>query len=334
MKPKVSIIVPVYNVEEYLAKCLKSICLQTLKEIEIIVVNDGTKDNSQLIIDDFIKKDKRIKCIKKENGGLSSARNAGLKISNGDYIGFVDSDDWIEPRMFEELYNNMEKYKVDLVACGYKLIFPDRERIEEGINDEVFSLKEIGLENFLLNKQASISVVAWNKLYRKEIIVENNLKFEPNNEIFSEDILFTLSYSLFCEKICCIKQPLYNYLIRKGSIMNSPKFETPKKLVKLVSKFNHLVTKSGKENEVGIFTKVIMLDMATRSLYSVRASTNSLRKVLKELDINPIYREYLWKLLKSNIDDKYKIKAILCLLKPYWLSAITIRMLFSVKYKN
>ena len=115
---KVSIIVPVYNVEKYLDKCLKSLVNQTLKDIEIIVVNDGTKDNSQKIVDKYVKKyPKLVKSYIKENGGLSSARNYGLKYVNGEFISFIDSDDWVRKDMFEKMYQKAKKEDLDIVIC-------------------------------------------------------------------------------------------------------------------------------------------------------------------------------------------------------------------------
>jgi glycosyltransferase involved in cell wall biosynthesis len=115
---KVSVIIPVYNVEKYIKKSLESVMNQTLKEIEIICVNDGTKDNSRKIIEEYAQKDERIKIIDKENGGLSSARNAGMEIARGEYLGFVDSDDWIEETMYEKLYEKAKADESQMVICA------------------------------------------------------------------------------------------------------------------------------------------------------------------------------------------------------------------------
>ena len=126
--PKVSVIVPVYNVEKYLSKCLDSLVNQTLKDIEIIVVNDGTKDNSQSIIDKYTKKySKKIKSYIKENGGLSSARNYGLKYAKGEYISFIDSDDYVDLQMFEKMYNEAINHKFDIVVCDTINVYEDKE---------------------------------------------------------------------------------------------------------------------------------------------------------------------------------------------------------------
>ena len=121
MNPQISVIVPIYNVEKYLAKCIDSIINQTLTNIEIILVNDGSTDNSRKIIDKYDKKDSRIKVIHKKNGGQGSARNAGLDIAKGEYIGFVDSDDWIDSNMYENLYNAAISNNADIVVCNRKV---------------------------------------------------------------------------------------------------------------------------------------------------------------------------------------------------------------------
>ena len=118
-KPLISVIVPVYNVEQYLPKCIDSILAQTYENLEIILVEDGTKDSSGVICDEYAAKDARIRVIHKENGGLSSARNAGMEIARGEYFGFVDSDDWIEPEMYENLMALAQKYDADVFVKGY-----------------------------------------------------------------------------------------------------------------------------------------------------------------------------------------------------------------------
>ena len=121
----ISIIVPAYNIEKFVERCLESISAQTYQDLEIIVVDDGSTDSTAEVIDQYRKKDDRVIAIHKQNGGVSTARSAGLAIATGEYIGFVDGDDYIEPQMFERLLTNMRKYGADISHCGYKMIFPD-----------------------------------------------------------------------------------------------------------------------------------------------------------------------------------------------------------------
>ena len=124
--PQISVIVPIYNTEKYIHKCINSILGQSFRDIEIILVNDGSEDNCGQIVNEYQKADARIKVIHKENGGLWSARNAGLDIATGKYISFIDSDDWVKREMLEEMYNKAEEHQADLVVCNYNKVYADR----------------------------------------------------------------------------------------------------------------------------------------------------------------------------------------------------------------
>ncbi len=213
-KYKVSVIVPVYNVDKYIDKCLKSLVMQTLQEIEIIVVNDGSPDNSQKIIDKYAKKyPEKIKSYITENGGVGSARNFGLTKATGEYIGYVDSDDFVEINMFEELYNKAKKDDLDIVICGSYNVDEKTEKKQEDIDKRVF-------EDPYLNAFFGRPAV-WNKLYKKSVI--NNIKFRTRK--WYEDLDYTLKALSNANKIGYVDKPLYNYLIRPGSIMNNNNLE-------------------------------------------------------------------------------------------------------------
>ena len=137
---KISIIVPIYNIEKYLPRCLDSILAQTYKNLEVILVDDGSVDNSGMIADKYARNDQRINVIHQVNKGVSAARNAGLDLATGDYIGFVDGDDYIEKDMYERLLFNAIKYKADISHCGYQMVFPNRV-------DYYYDTKEIRIQN-------------------------------------------------------------------------------------------------------------------------------------------------------------------------------------------
>lgn len=224
----VSIVVPVYNVHEYLERCLDSICSQTLNDIEIILVNDGSIDNCGEICNTYARKDRRIKVIHKSNGGLSSARNAGLDISTGDYVGFIDADDWIEETMFYDMYKNAEINKSDLVVCNYQSVFSNRnvEPSKTDIKDELtINLKEISYSRYILDYYLRFKhgYCVWNKLYKRDIIEKYNLRFQPNNEIYAEDVLFNLYYLCHINRISTVPKVLVNYFQREGSLSSFPK---------------------------------------------------------------------------------------------------------------
>lgn len=218
MNFKISIIVPVYKVEKYLNKCIDSILNQSYKNIEVILVDDGSPDNCGKICDEYLLKDNRIRVIHKENGGLSSARNAGLDIATGDYIGFVDSDDWIEPKMYETLIENVIKYNAQISVGGVV------DLLEEG--NKYTSIKSTFDGNIkiqCLNKEDAMkkfflgSWSAWDKIYKRE--VHEKIRF-PEGEI-NEDEAIAMQILDNCEKIVYTNEVFYNYIKRSDSITTS-----------------------------------------------------------------------------------------------------------------
>ena len=209
---KVSIIVPVYNVEAYLTKCLDSLVNQSLKDIEIIVVNDGSPDNSQKIINKYTQKYACVKGYIKENGGLSDARNYGLKKAHGEYILFVDSDDYIERQMVEKMYHHAIKNKLDVVVCDTINVYPDGH--EQVIKSNV-DYADNNLENYLISPP-----MACIRLFKKDIF--NKLAFKKG--IFYEDLELTPKVVNITKKVGFLDEPLYYYLQRSGSIMKQKAF--------------------------------------------------------------------------------------------------------------
>ena len=208
-KYKVSVIIPVYGVEKYIGKCLDSLVNQTLKDIEIIVVNDGTKDNSQKIIDKYAKKYKNIKALIKENGGQGSARNYGLEHAVGEYIGYVDGDDYVEYDMYEKLYNKAKENDLDVVICGNYNVSED---YKNKTIDLEFTKFDDNFINALLGKKA-----VWNKIYKRNIIGKTAFR----SKVWYEDFDFSIKVLTNAKKIDYVNEPLYDYLLRKGSTMNN-----------------------------------------------------------------------------------------------------------------
>ncbi len=218
---KVSIIVPVYNIEKYLCQCLESLVNQTLNEIEIICVNDGSTDGSSAILDEYASKDDRIKIINKENAGLGAARNTGMLEVKGEYIGFVDSDDYVDTTMYEKLYNNAKNYDSDMVMCTIGVIngdndetksksYYDLECLDEKFNEGYFNYKDTNCTLFL-------AVNAYNKIYKSDYIRRIEAKF-PEGLIFEDNPFFYQTY-LNADKISLVREPLYFHRVnREGSI--------------------------------------------------------------------------------------------------------------------
>lgn len=206
--PKVSVIVPIYNVEKYLEKCINSLLSQTLEDIQIILVNDGSKDNSGNIAKECEKNNKdRVIYVEKENGGLSDARNYGLKYATGDFVAFLDSDDYIEKNAYEEMYNKAIEENADYVECDFIWEFPNKIRV-----DKQYPYK---------NKKEMLSfvrVVAWNKLIKRQLITDNNLEFPKG--LRYEDVEFTYKLIPFVNKFAYVDKPFIHYVQREGSIAN------------------------------------------------------------------------------------------------------------------
>lgn len=215
----ISIIVPVYNIENYINKCIDSIINQTYKDIEIILVDDGSTDRSGNVCDDYEKKDKRIKVIHKTNGGLSDARNAGIDVAQGDFLGFIDGDDYIHPQMFEILLDIITKSNSDIAICSYEKVEEYKSVNDIEINKSEY--KEIIIQDkelySLVTNLRTEDVVAWNKLYRKNIF--ENLRY--NKDRLHED-QWLIPYIVHkCKKIVKVETKLYYYVERVGSITKS-----------------------------------------------------------------------------------------------------------------
>ena len=237
-EPKVSIIVPVYNVGEYFERCLSSLTSQTLKEIEIILVDDGSKGETPALCDKAALEDSRIKVIHKENEGAGKARNAGLKIAKGKYIGFVDSDDYVDLKMYEILYEKAEKYSSDFVISGVTYVNGNMFK-EDGNTDkrtyfnedtniegkEALTELRLGILGSLPGEKedSKYGTSVWKNLFKREIIVNNGLYFESEREMLSEDALFLLDYIPCIKKATGIENALYNYVRNEGSISKSYK---------------------------------------------------------------------------------------------------------------
>lgn len=213
----ISIVVPIYNVEQYLDKCIESILKQTYENIEIILVNDGSTDNSANICNKYEKKDTRIKVIHKKNGGLSDARNIGINNAKGKYIIFIDSDDWIDINMVKNLYSISLKYNADIVQGEYIEAYKEDDIIKNNMNkEEIICNSDQMLESLYGDKYVK-SVVVWNKIYKKDLF--ENIRF-PKGKLNEDE--FT-TYKIFHKAKVIVDTDItvYYYRQREGSIMRS-----------------------------------------------------------------------------------------------------------------
>lgn len=216
----ISVIVPIYNAEKFLPKCLDSIKNQTYKDLEIILVNDGSSDGSGLICEKYSNGDKRFIVIHKSNGGVSSARNTALKIAKGKYIGFVDPDDWIEPNMFEKLYNLMNDNQVDMSICGYSKETNAGIILSNSIDKEIKKFNQKQAINEIIDN-SSIKGYLWNKLFKADKILNEHKLYFDEKIHFCEDLLFCCQYLLKSESAVFDNTKYYHYIIHEKSVSQS-----------------------------------------------------------------------------------------------------------------
>lgn len=278
--PKVSVIVPVYNVEKYISKCLDSLVNQTIKDIEIIVVNDGSKDKSEYIIKEYEKKYKNIIYLKKENGGLSSARNFGLIHSKGEYVAFLDSDDYVDKTIYQKMYEKAKQTNSDYVECDFYWEYPDYKK--EDIGYRYKNKKEMF---------EKARVVAWNKLIRRDIIIKNNLEFPVG--LYYEDVEFFYKLLPYINKFSFVEEALIYYVQRESSIVNKQDSRTGHIFKVLDNVINYY-------KEKGIYEEY---KQEIEYTYTRLLLCSSLKRMIKIKDKNT--RELLIKKTWENLNTKF-----------------------------
>ncbi|PET44652.1 hypothetical protein CN514_21660, partial [Bacillus sp. AFS001701] len=306
---KISVIVAAFNIEDYIGNCLKSIISQTYKNLEIIVVNDGSTDKTIDIINFYAKNDKRIVVIDKPNGGLSSARNAGLDLVTGDFIGFIDGDDYINEEMYEKLYNLYKETHCDIAVCGHIRKYSNRE-VFTNTKKTIHYNTEEALEELIGSK--SLFDYAWDKLYKKELF--DNIRY-PIGKIY-EDVFTTYKLFLKSNKIVSVDEPLYYYIQRDGSTLrkgfNNKQFDQLDAIEEINSFFS--------EKNIMTYDKVLearILNIKCRMLFDICAGNatkgtslheNTAKKLTKDIIKKPIN-----KLLNKNITFFSKLIILLSL---------------------
>lgn len=219
MNPKVSVIVPTYNVELYIEKCLDTIINQTLEDIEIIVINDGSTDRTEQIVNKFAKKDNRVKLVNQINCGVSSARNNGLNLAKGDYIVFIDPDDYIDKDMLKKMYLMAQEFKCEVIQCNYTI---NNQGVYKEVNHNIKENKL--LQDYEIVKyikmgliDGSLTTYVWDKMYKRSFLQQNNLKFREDLSMF-EDWHFIMDTVCYLNKFVLISENLYYYRIVKNSL--------------------------------------------------------------------------------------------------------------------
>lgn len=316
-KKMISIIVPVYNVKDYLQSCVQSIQEQTYQNLEIILVDDGSTDGSGGVCDEIAKKDERIKVIHKINGGLSDARNAGLNISTGDYIGFVDSDDTVEEDMYEILVKNLEKYDAGISCCRYTKVWENGERETVGNDHRIHVYKGLeGLKEYFLGK--TMDPFVCNKLYKAEYMKGKSFI----KGIIGEDVPFNIEVFSDVNTVVLAGESKYNYLQqREGAITN---LNVTQKRVDSVYRWNDIRLKCKEKYpqlEKYVLRRQILFYIG---LYNRTYIDNTFHKVAK--NIREFIKEYLGQVLESNVCE-FTVKVSCFLLAKYpWLYSGVMRL--------
>lgn len=235
----ITIIVPIYNIEKYIERCIESIIAQTYKNLEIILVDDGSTDQSGRICDVYAKQDKRIKVIHKENGGLSDARNAGLDIAGGEYIGFVDGDDYIDGDMYETLWKEMIDESIDIASCGMEESWGDIKHLK-CLSKNTVILDRVQAYAALFSRTTILGGTNCNKLFRKRVL--EGLKYKKG--IQSEDIEFLYRVLDRAEKVVCIDKVKYHYVHRENSITTTPFSKSYMDIIKTMDEMVEFINKN------------------------------------------------------------------------------------------
>ena len=297
--PRISIVVPVYNVEKYIGECLESLVHQTYEDIEIIIVDDGSPDRSDVIYSKYAENDDRIKIIKKENAGVSEARNTGIDNATGTFVMFADSDDWLELNACEVLIQEYDKNKADLVVSDAYTVTNGRKRQNRVFNEAFCTDDKKFIEQYQMSclgygfnpspaVKWNISGLGspWNKLFRIDIIKNNNLRFDPYVKGIYDDNLFTLHYLEHVNSISYVPVPVYDYRIVAQSITQSFKPNTLEISGRIFERINDFIDEHGNREAFTIpfYNYVIRRFSAELGVYYFSSNnTRSNREISREL---------------------------------------------------
>lgn len=299
--PLISIIIPVYNIDKYIARCLDSVINQSYTNLEIIVVNDGSTDETLNVLNQYLFKDSRIKIINKENEGVSKARNTGIDNAKGDYIGFVDGDDVIEKDMYKTLLELMIKYNASISHCGYQMVFPDRI-------DKYYGTEQLKIQNNFdgvkdLIEGKIIEPGTCNKLYHKKIL--SGIRFNSDIRI-NEDLLF--NYYAFSKslKSVFLDIPFYNYMIRKGSASTSKWNEN--KIMDPIKVVEEMISTEKNQEIKNILKEKYVYQLFRLSIFYSKDDSKNLKE----------YRKYAQNKLKNELSKFNKVSK-----KIYWMAMLS-----------
>ena len=348
IQPEVSIIVPVYNVEKYLKRCVSSLKNQTLEDIEIILVDDSSTDSSLEICKKMASEDTRIKVIHKVNEGAGFARNAALEIAQGKYIGFADSDDFVEPDMYETLYKKAEEYSSDLVLSGVLFVdgntFSEKGKCVRKVyfdkdthfeTDEELKELRMGIIGALPDNEddSKYGMSIWKNLFRHEVIKKNKLAFVSEREVLSEDALFMVDFISCIKKATGIAEAFYNYCRNGASISKSYKKDKFEKSLVFVNEVEKRWSKDIAPDEyliyIGRFWQAICRVICSQEImnaYDNKLEYSCLKKRLKDICTNSLTVRTLKSYPLSKLPLKQRIFAYGMKYRLYFLLKVLVAL--------
>lgn len=333
---KVSVVIPVYNVEKFIGECVASVCKQTLKEIEILLVDDGSTDNGADVCEEWVKKDSRVRLIRQPNQGVSVARNRGVAEAKGAWIAFIDSDDWIEPDYIQVLYDNAVKTKADISICGFYFDYSD-ETVARGHfeKDMVFAgrqeVSQIQIQilaknmSTVKNNSGDRIGAPWCKLYNTEFIRKNGLEFIPDLKR-SQDVVFNLYALEQAGRVAYKNIPLYHYRINEESVCSKFSKQILENVNNYLREMQRFIAKYHKRDAV--FADAFNTKVCT-SVYKCMfqyffderypGSYAEMKRELKEYLSQKIFVHALQKVKYQNLDKTEKV-FVFCL--KHWMIAV------------
>lgn len=289
-----SVIVPVYNVENYLDRCMESIVNQTYKNLEIILVDDGSPDRCPEKCEEWAKRDSRIKVVHKKNAGLGLARNSGLEVATGEYVAFVDSDDWLEPDMYKELMHEAIEHDLDCVYCGFRQQLPSQNFVDyvdmSGVTFRDGEVSELSRRFVLDFSHEPLHFSVWHGVYRLKLI---DFKFVSEREYMSEDLPFTLMFLQRCRSFSYLPKALYNYVYNAKSLSRTYNESTFKRALSTAGLINEIYR--GTEHE-GAGNAYAFCQVYFLMRFPIMKSKISLRRkyqIFKKIIQDEAYGEFL-----------------------------------------
>ncbi|MCK5811942.1 MAG: glycosyltransferase family 2 protein [Clostridiales bacterium] len=305
---KISVILPVYNAEKYLVKCLDSVINQTLKDIEIIILNDGSTDKSEAIIKNYQKKDKRIIYLFHENIGVGLTRDKGLNKATGEYVSFIDNDDYLELDMLEILYKKAKENDLDILCCEHIVEMPNKSSLRKKLPDiKAINITKDNVSTFFRDYYFTYVFHAplWNKLYKREFVIKHNAHFVSIKLVFSDDHYFQIQLLANEPSIGFHPQPLYHHLVRQGSMMQSKKENFLKREIYLSQLIRELPYKNEKlANMIAdgyLYSR--LLNQANKKMKK-NSSFKTIKQLLNELSQFSGYHIFL---KSSRVNSSHKL---------------------------